>query len=236
MTDAEGLFAAILADPEDDTPRLVYADWLEEHGDPERAEFIRVQIKLARLPTADLESREEVLLARHEEEWLSPLKARGAPLEGGAAGAFRRGFVEVVWMPATAFLDRAQELFARAPVLELRVTRATPDEFHWLMQSPRLARLRGLDLSDRRLGDPAVVELARSQFTATLRTLRLRACDITDRGAHILVHASPTWDLRELDLSFNPISREWLAALRDRYGVALVGWSRTIAADDTLSE
>src|SRR5262245_61421289 len=40
----------ILENPEDDTSRLVYADWLEEHDQPERAEFIRGQIRLARTP------------------------------------------------------------------------------------------------------------------------------------------------------------------------------------------
>ena len=34
--------------PDDDAPRLVYADWLEDNGDPQRAEFIRVQCELAR--------------------------------------------------------------------------------------------------------------------------------------------------------------------------------------------
>ena len=38
------LHAAILADPFDDAPRLVYADWLEESGESEQAEFIRTQI------------------------------------------------------------------------------------------------------------------------------------------------------------------------------------------------
>ena len=38
----------ILASPEDDAPRLVYADWLDENGDPDRAEFIRLQIRLGR--------------------------------------------------------------------------------------------------------------------------------------------------------------------------------------------
>jgi uncharacterized protein (TIGR02996 family) len=33
------LLAAILATPEDDGVRLVYADWLEENDQPERAEF-----------------------------------------------------------------------------------------------------------------------------------------------------------------------------------------------------
>jgi uncharacterized protein (TIGR02996 family) len=40
---------AILDAPNDDTPRLTYANWLEEHGDSERAEFIRVQLERARL-------------------------------------------------------------------------------------------------------------------------------------------------------------------------------------------
>src|SRR5262245_2593359 len=49
----EGFLAAIRAAPDDDTPRLVYADWLDEHGDPDRAEFIRVQVELARLAQDD---------------------------------------------------------------------------------------------------------------------------------------------------------------------------------------
>ena len=43
---------AICADPADDLPRLVYADFLEESGDPDqiaRAHFIRAQIALTQL-------------------------------------------------------------------------------------------------------------------------------------------------------------------------------------------
>jgi uncharacterized protein (TIGR02996 family) len=46
--DELALLAAVLASPGDDTPRLVYADWLDEHGNPERAEFIRMQCELAK--------------------------------------------------------------------------------------------------------------------------------------------------------------------------------------------
>lgn len=49
-SDEAGLLAAILESPEGDGPRLIYADWLEENGKPERASFIRVQCELARLP------------------------------------------------------------------------------------------------------------------------------------------------------------------------------------------
>ena len=37
----DALLAAIRADPDSDVPRLVYTDWLQEHGQEVRAEFIR---------------------------------------------------------------------------------------------------------------------------------------------------------------------------------------------------
>ena len=44
MTD-DAFLAAILATPDDDSPRLIYADWLEERGDP-RGELLRVECRL----------------------------------------------------------------------------------------------------------------------------------------------------------------------------------------------
>lgn len=44
---------AICSAPDDDTPRLVFADWLEENGEVERAEFIRVQCEFATLNQTD---------------------------------------------------------------------------------------------------------------------------------------------------------------------------------------
>ncbi len=46
--DEQAFFDAIMADRSDDTPRLVYADWLDDHNQPERAEFIRLSIHLNR--------------------------------------------------------------------------------------------------------------------------------------------------------------------------------------------
>ena len=43
------LLAAVIAEPDDDTPRLAMADLLREEGDSDRAEFIEVQVELARL-------------------------------------------------------------------------------------------------------------------------------------------------------------------------------------------
>lgn len=48
-SDRDALLTAIRTHPEEDTPRLMFADWLEEQGDEVRAEFLRLQCELARL-------------------------------------------------------------------------------------------------------------------------------------------------------------------------------------------
>jgi uncharacterized protein (TIGR02996 family) len=67
--------------PEDDTPRLILADWLDEHGDPGRAEFIRLQCRITSALDQPLnpeqrqiaENRTEELLDRYGGEWAGPL-------------------------------------------------------------------------------------------------------------------------------------------------------------------
>jgi uncharacterized protein (TIGR02996 family) len=48
MTEEDAFISEILASPRDDAPRLVFADWLEERGDP-RGEFLRVSVRLEAL-------------------------------------------------------------------------------------------------------------------------------------------------------------------------------------------
>jgi uncharacterized protein (TIGR02996 family) len=55
-----GFLYAILETPDDPEPRLIYADWLEEQGDPvsrARAEYLRVECALAALPRKDATRR-----------------------------------------------------------------------------------------------------------------------------------------------------------------------------------
>lgn len=68
MTDNDFL-AAIIADPLDDVHRLVYADWLEEHDQPERAEFIRVQCELAKLDQSDAHGSEKGVIFNLPTDW-----------------------------------------------------------------------------------------------------------------------------------------------------------------------
>jgi uncharacterized protein (TIGR02996 family) len=64
--------------PDEDGPRLVLADWLEDHGEPIRAEFIRLQCRLGGSAVAkdereSMEIRCEQLLDQHGGGWLGPL-------------------------------------------------------------------------------------------------------------------------------------------------------------------
>ena len=43
MTDRDAFIAAIAANPQEDAPRLAFADWIEEQGDATRAGFIRAR-------------------------------------------------------------------------------------------------------------------------------------------------------------------------------------------------
>src|SRR5688572_9698643 len=78
MPDRLAFLRAARANPTDDLPRLVYADWLDEHGDPP-GEFVRVQLELEprRHDLHDphvraLLDREHDLLDAHRAEWLGP--------------------------------------------------------------------------------------------------------------------------------------------------------------------
>src|SRR4051794_27836662 len=109
MRDEAALLAAIAAHPDEDTPRLMYADWLDEHGRSDRAEFIRLQCDPGAGETAV--ERAEELEDRNRAKWLA-----GLPQFPGARWEFRRGFPEYLDAPAWLFLDR-YDAFARVPWL-----------------------------------------------------------------------------------------------------------------------
>lgn len=77
--DAIALLAAIVANPAEDTPRLMYADLLQEEGDEERAEFIRVQVELARIAPDDWPTETTGL----EECWPCLQRRRGGQCTNG---------------------------------------------------------------------------------------------------------------------------------------------------------
>jgi uncharacterized protein (TIGR02996 family) len=136
--------AAIRDAPEDDAPRLVFADWLGEHGEPDRGEFIRLQCRSPGSPRA-LE-----LLQAHESEWLAPLKRPEAyqlPPE-----AFAGGFLTYARLTPARFRRAGAELFARHPIRRVTFPLRDEKELADLANCPELAHLTGVSLAGRLLG------------------------------------------------------------------------------------
>ncbi|HKA08337.1 MAG TPA: TIGR02996 domain-containing protein [Gemmataceae bacterium] len=105
MSDRDAFLAAIHDAPDDDAPRLVFADWLEENGQSERAELIRIQIKMHRereqnarvtLRLAKLFLRQKALFSL---PWADSARRCGANL----LGTHSRGFPDRMTMSAQEF-------------------------------------------------------------------------------------------------------------------------------------
>jgi uncharacterized protein (TIGR02996 family) len=72
----EPFLRAICDAPDDDAPRLIYADWLDENGDSERAEFIRLQVRIADSDVVNVlkaRLRAEELFRKNCQQWISLL-------------------------------------------------------------------------------------------------------------------------------------------------------------------
>ncbi len=208
----EALLAAICAAPDDDLPRLACADWLEEQGQSDRAEIIRVQIELARLPEGDrraakLQRREKALLKQHGSAWCDT--------HLGLVGQMRRGFIEHVECWPHNALETGATLVERFPVrsLCLRVDHLDWKKVRELGRQPWLARLRALRFLRNLQPAPSATPLAglsdhgleallESSHLGNLQVLELPSAGITAAGARALAQARHLSGLRELDLTW----------------------------------
>jgi uncharacterized protein (TIGR02996 family) len=116
----------IRANPDDDTARLVFADWYEENGQPERAAYIRASCRLARLPTTDPEYREVQqrcleLYTAHHAAWAGDWPAN---LEW----SFERGLITGVTGAPAVLAEHWQAIFAQHPVHRVRLADTNPVE------------------------------------------------------------------------------------------------------------
>src|SRR5215207_6303052 len=120
-----GLLDDVIEHPDDDTPRLVMADWLEEHGDAvarDRARFIRLQLERAKVSEHSPEAwasrlEEATLLRTHRAEWLGRLEKITSKAH------FDRGFPDDVVVGVAVFAKNADALFTLTPVRRLQILR-----------------------------------------------------------------------------------------------------------------
>jgi uncharacterized protein (TIGR02996 family) len=243
MNDHDALLNAIAEHPEEDTPRLMYADWLEENGQPERADFVRNQIELERVGLNG-EGRHPLVVknVHYLKEWVPYWKSELPRIKGIEWGDFNRGLVEEVYgasdEPVVAHADtifavpgihvlRVRRLnnaaalaqlphLARVRALKMVSAGAGVHALRTLLASPHLGRLTALDLHRNGADDAVAEDIADGRFP-DLAELWLGENLITQRGARALATSPHLTNLRFLDLYGNrcPYAHH---ALRKRFG------------------
>jgi uncharacterized protein (TIGR02996 family) len=147
VADLDGILAHVCDHPDDNASRLVFADWCEENGDADRAEFVRLQLRLEDVPEYDssrfeLEERALDLLADHQQEWRAglPVWARPEPI------TFRRGLPGEIRLPPGRFLAKGERLARSMPLVRLTLD-GLPKTAAVLAASPALGRVSELELA-----------------------------------------------------------------------------------------
>ena len=237
--EAQAFYAEIRDNPGDDVPRLIFADWLEERGDPQAA-FIRTQIALTEpmqpgSEVAALRQQEEQYLATHGEEQIGELRKFGV-----LAATYRRGLIEHIRVKARSLIDDAEEILSAAPgvcsvalrrvanfmpvlvnvplmahVTELsaRVNRIPSSAGLALANAPRLSQLRTLDLSGNSLLQIGAEQLATTKTLTNLEKLDLWANQIGDEGVRALSASEITQGLKYLELGYNGLTDDGAESL-----------------------
>jgi uncharacterized protein (TIGR02996 family) len=247
MTDRESLLAAVVADPDNPLPRLVFADFLDETGDPEWAELIRLQNGYFKHWTNAEEMQER------EAELVEVVRARYPDRETGVEFSLpKRGFPEVIYLnheasefdptfaasilatyPVTWFMlyDEIPEFLIaegwlrRARVIELSrftvrysVNRQFPPLF---LETLDPAILRAWFWQNQSyVGDDEAELLATIPQLAGLRELCLSNNDVGPAGCDALIRSPHLTQLQYLDLAGNPVG-DAAERLERRFGSAL---------------
>jgi uncharacterized protein (TIGR02996 family) len=210
MTTQAALLREAIENPQDDAPRQILADWLDDHGQHDRAELIRVHLAMARLDThepqlAELRRREEALRRRPREAalhkqpegdaWFGDLPLWGRVWVSRGLLGFQTS--------AHALAERTSLPAVWEWVEEVALTNALAKTLAPLRESPALASVAALDLSKNTLNLAGARALCDVPCLANLRSLKLKECNVGNKGA-IALAASPLFaNLRALDLERN---------------------------------
>ena len=220
--------------PHDDAPRLIFADWLEERGDP-RGEFIRLQCLRFGYTIGDarkspLVEREQALLQRHRERWVGPLLQRGIGWE------FRRGllhlrvgaaqFLRIDWeaLTQTETWEWVEKIAIRIEVSaeiddygtweEVQASAAIRRPEEALSMGTRIREREARRIAENRRDFCAELQpLADFPSLARMEALDLRNNNLGDDGTAILAASPHVKGLRYLDLGFNRIGSSGSASI-----------------------
>jgi uncharacterized protein (TIGR02996 family) len=219
----KALYAAVVASPDDDLPRLVYADWLEEHGDADRAEFIRVQCRLARSSPADadyfeLREREIELTAILGEQ----LEEEHPPLPDGFDWEEEvRGFPYRVTFnsdprPLPKVESQLERIARLAPVQGLWAAGGLSDRLSQFVRRPAFGRFEHLFVDAAREFDLGgfVAALAASPHVGRLRDLQFPFLRFDDSSFAAFCRTETLRHLTRFDASWEELTPQANTVLR----------------------
>ncbi|MBX2800756.1 MAG: TIGR02996 domain-containing protein [Myxococcales bacterium] len=211
----EVLWEAIRADPEDDTVRLVYADWLSDRGEEEHASLIRTQLRRTQLP---VEHPDRVTLELQEWSLWRVVHAIRSGLKDVATGVGwgdpHRGFVDRVY-----FGDPLQWAALGPRCLDRTVVD------HVVLPWARLGnvgplpaheRLRELSVRGTVVDVSDVEWLAASPILSTVKRLNLVRSDLRDEHLRVLLGSPHLGELQVLRVPYNHLGDDAIEALVER--------------------
>ncbi len=233
MSDEPALLKAIVANPDEDTPRLAYADWLDEHDRPIEAEFLRLGCVLETETPDQPEFIDHLGRLAELQYWLAAHLPRPAPkfsagvsVDGGAAWwqSNRRGFPRYIDFERgnrsgarairamTAALEKA---FSELPTRWLAVRFITVDQLAEFLRQPVVEQLDTLTLQLETASAPHDEAARLIADCPRLRNLRglLPAFEIGTAGAIALAGSEYLGSLEWLDWSFSGVPAEGMRVL-----------------------
>jgi uncharacterized protein (TIGR02996 family) len=243
MSEREAFIHAIRAHDASDVPRLVYADWLDEHGEPDRAEFIRLQCWLAANPNTHPEwaatrQREQLLVLEHGPRWEAELAGYSYLVR-----EFDRGFCSwFYWYNLKEFCWVLPELMRVTPTHRLALSSLNDDDLRELPTCPELKWIRAIvtNADTRGLTLVGIRELCEIAEFQNLESLNLRGAYLVagNPDAGHLAHQDvlPNLTTLALGLSFEPNIANIIALIRSPFRQQLKGLSVSYLSEQEIFE
>jgi uncharacterized protein (TIGR02996 family) len=238
MTSPELLFEQVVRNPDDDAPRLAYADAIAA-AEPERAELIRLQVSRFRderargVPRDEPGRREAVLLARHGAAWATTIApfARAARPDAPFQGyGYERGFVARLYTDPAVIAAQGDQLVAMAPIQHLDLTARGP--FVAALTAPCLGQMRSLIFNQLGLTDDDAIALAERGHLERCEWLDLSLNRIGPRGLAALLANPVIRAMKVVLMSGNPVDPALMVSHDGRGSIIVDG----LPADGEVAE
>jgi uncharacterized protein (TIGR02996 family) len=206
-SDHDALLRAICEHPREDTPRLAFADWLEENGQADRAAFIRTDIAMALRDEWDSErlrwENKNGALSGPGYKWAGSLPLPdqdSSRLTWCGKPFFRRGFPWAVRLnDLGVFNTRAADLFSRHPLEHLEFQRHLP-QLNRLVAEAWFPRVQSLEWSEGRYSEQTLLPLLKAANAGVLG-LTIKSLAITPNGLEAVLRSRLFRSFTQLSLT-----------------------------------